>query len=71
MRPGNFWQYLLICWVGYVVADSKVLPIGKDVAAVYQQVIDGFQGKHQDGGVTQAACGWTGRLPLRVVVVRH
>ena len=49
MRPGNFWSYLLICAVALAVAHAKALPIGQQVAAVFQEVIDGFQGKTGDG----------------------
>ena len=49
MRPGNFWSYLLICAVALAVAHTKALPIGQQVAAVFQEVVDGFQGKTSDG----------------------
>ena len=49
MRPGNFWSYLLICAVALAVAHAKALPIGQQVAAVFQEVVDGFQGKTSDG----------------------
>jgi len=60
MRPGNFWQYLLICALALAVAHAKALPIGEQVAAVFQEVIDGLQGKTSDGVTvtTSGGGGW-------------
>jgi hypothetical protein len=65
MRPGNFWQYLLICWLALWVAYGKATPIGKEVAATFQQVIDGFEGKHPGGELASSCVGKTGDLPIR------
>ena len=70
MKPGNFWQYLLICWIALWVANAKASPIGQQVTAVFQQVIDGFEGKHPGGTESLSTCiGKTGDLPIRLVVV--
>ena len=69
MKPGNFWQYLLICWIALWVANAKASPIGQQVTAVFQQVIDGFEGKHP-GDVQLSSCvGKTGDLPIRFRIV--
>ena len=64
MRPGNFWSYLLICAVAVAVAHAKVLPIGQQVAAVFQQVIDGFQGKSVGGDIAAPSSGGS-VIPMR------
>ena len=65
MRPGNYWGYLFLCAVALAVAHAKALPIGQQVAAVYQQVIDGFQGKTTDGDLSAASVGRKGIIPIR------
>jgi len=57
MRPGNFWSYLLICAVALAVAHTKALPIGQQVAAVFQEVVDGFQGKIPGGSIVTTGGG--------------
>ena len=42
MRPGNFWQYLLICWLALWAAYAKGLPIGQQVTSTFQELIDGI-----------------------------
>jgi len=57
MRSGTYWQYLLICAVALAVAHAKALPIGQQVAAVFQEVVDGFQGKIPGGSIVTTGGG--------------
>jgi len=49
MRPGNYWTYLLICAFALAVAHAKAMPIGLEVASIFQQVIDGLKGAPEGG----------------------
>jgi hypothetical protein len=42
-RPGNYWGYLFLVAVAAAVAYEKVRPIGLEVSAVFQRLIDAFQ----------------------------
>jgi hypothetical protein len=70
MRPGNFWQYLFLGWIALWVAHAKALPIGQQVTAVFQQTIEGLEGKHPGGATDLSSCvGKTGDLPIRFHIV--
>ncbi len=65
LRPGNFWSYLFLCAIAFGVAHAKLLPIGQQVAAVFQQVIDGFQGKSESGDSATSGNSCRPAVPLR------
>jgi hypothetical protein len=65
MRPGNYWSYLLICALALIVAHAKALPIGQQVAGVFQQVIDGLKMSPGSGAVETPGSGGSYDIPAR------